>query len=109
MTEQKLTDRDRSEKNIQLVKNMAHCINTMTFLLYEIKAGTPLGKTVKVLFDLFGHEGKSSPGGTINLSAVSLRTLANSAGISGEELQDSLDCLQRQKVIFYRRSPGPGR
>jgi len=103
--DQKPVMKNKIEDNIELVKNIILSINTMSMLLYEIKAATPLGKTFKVLINLFNKEGNSSSGRTINLTDVSFRHLADITGISGQELLEALDCLQRQGVIFYRRSP----
>jgi hypothetical protein len=105
MTEDQLMDQKTVANNIELVKNIILGIDTISMLLYEMKAATPLGKTLKVLFNLFNKEGKSSSGKTINLTGVSFRHMAGMAGISEKELQEALDCLQRQGVIFYRRSP----
>jgi len=92
----------KTDANIQLVKNMVNRLNTMSTLLYEMKAGTPLGKTVNILFNLYRYEGKVSADGAINLIDISLKRLADLAGISKEDLLDSLDFLHRNGIIIYR-------
>lgn len=95
------------EANIQLVKNMVNRLNTMSTLLYEINAGTPLGKTVKILFNLYRYEGKTSGSGVINLTGISFHKLANLVEISEAELQESLNFLHQKGFIFYRPALTP--
>lgn len=97
--------KEKTEADIQLVKNMVDRLNTMSTLLYEIKAGPPLGKTMNILFNLCRYQGKTSAEGTINLAEVSLKKLAGLAGISEAELIDALDYLHRNGIIIYKALP----
>jgi len=97
----------KTDANIQLVKKMVDRSNIMSILLYEIKAGIPLGKTVNILSNLCRYEGKASASGTINLADISLKKLAGLARISEAELQDSLDFLHRNGIIIYKPVAGP--
>lgn len=72
-------------------------------LLYEMKAGTPLGKTINVLFNLYCYEGKVLAAGSINLIDIPLKKMAGLAGISEEELWDSLDFLHQNGIIIICR------
>jgi putative sterol carrier protein len=112
LTGQKWICNNKTKDNIELVKNMIFSINSMSTLLYEVKAATPLGKTLHALLNLFiinYEEGKSCSNGAINLTAVSLCHLADFAGIGRGELDEALALLQRQGVIFYRISPERGK
>lgn len=86
------------------IKKMVSRVNLMQDLLYEIKADTPLGKTVKVLLNLFFCEGEYQ---ALDLTGISYCKLANLIGISLTELQESLEYLQRQGVISYRPNGAP--
>lgn len=98
MNEEKLYDERVAQENIQLVKSIARDISTMSALIYEIKAGTPLGKTIIIAFHLFyKSSGK-------NICGISSPTLAKMAGVSQDELEDCLDYLQKQKIIVYKPS-----
>lgn len=103
----KQREEKKPDANIQLAKKMVNRLNIMSTLLFEIKAGTPLGKTVNILFNLCRYEGKASASGTINLADISLKKLAGLAGISEAELRDSLDFLHRNGIIIYRPVTGP--
>ena len=81
------------------IKKMVSRVNLMRDLLYEIKADTPLGKTVKMLLNLFLCEGEDW---VLDLTGISYYKLANLIGISLTELQESLEYLQRQGIISYR-------
>lgn len=94
------------KSNIQLVKDIVESINTMAALLFEIKAGTPLGKTLKTLFNLCRRDGKDSAGGVINLTGISFRNLAGMMDITEPELKESLDYLQQNGKIYYRPASG---
>ncbi|HHW40524.1 MAG TPA: hypothetical protein GXX19_05110 [Syntrophomonadaceae bacterium] len=93
------------EGNMQVVQSLARRINLMALLLYEIKAGTPLGKTVELLLDLFRREGTTTPNGALILTNLSRLDLAELAELSATELQESLDRLARDSIIIYRISP----
>lgn len=92
--------RDQEEVDAQ-IKKMVSRVNLMRELLFEIKADTPLGKTVKVLLNSFLCEGEGGDG-TLDLTGISYHKLANLIGISQTELQESLEYLQQQGVIFYK-------
>lgn len=83
------------------IRNITDNLNTMSNLLYEVKAETPLGKTLKVLMNLYRHHGETSMNETVKLSGISLQGLALLAGISEAELQQSLDSLRRKGIIIY--------
>lgn len=90
--------RDKEEVGAQ-IKKMVSRVNLMRDLLFEIKADTPLGKTVKMLLNLFLCEGEE---GILDLTGISYHKLANLIGISHTELQESLEYLQQQGIILYR-------
>lgn len=89
---------DQTEAQTQ-IKKMVSQINVMTNLLYEVKADTPLGKTLKVLLNLFLNKGKD---GVLDLAGVSYQKLANLTGVTEKELQVSLDYLQQEGIIAYK-------
>ncbi|WP_027363920.1 hypothetical protein [Desulfotruncus alcoholivorax] len=91
-------NRDKEEVDAQ-IKKMVSRVNLMRDLLFEIKAGTPLGKTVKMLLNLFLCEGED---GIFDLTGISCHKLANLIGISHSELQESLEYLQQQGIILYK-------
>lgn len=96
---------EQLEGNMQVVQSLARRINLMALLLYEIKAGTPLGKTVELLLDIFRREGTTTPNGALILTNLSRLDLAELAKLSATELQESLDRLARDSIIIYRISP----
>lgn len=89
----------------RLVIDIVNRIDVMSKVLYEIKTESPLGKTIKILIGLFDHDGKIYPDGTICLRRVSLNALAGQAEISEADLKESLDYLQRLRIILYCQAP----
>ena len=86
----------------QLIQAAVQRINEMTSLLYEIKAGTPLGKILVVLINLCPpvRDGRSTE--KTDFTGVPVSGLAELAGVTEKELRESLICLQQQGIIFYR-------
>lgn len=80
------------------IKKMVSQINLMQNLLFEVKADSPIGKTVKILLNLFICEDK--PDG---LTDISCYKLAVWTGISLTELHESLRYLQQQGIISYEQ------
>lgn len=95
----------KQPKNCADIKKITDSLNTMSNLLYEVKAETPLGKTLKVLINLCRRHGETSVFETVKLPGISLRRLALLAGISRAELQQSLDYLRLKGIIIYYDSP----
>ncbi|KJS12798.1 MAG: hypothetical protein VR67_06215 [Peptococcaceae bacterium BRH_c8a] len=91
--------RDTEEVDAQ-IKTLVSRVNLMRNLLFEIKAETPLGKTVKIILNLFFCEGED---GFLDLTGISYHKLANLIGISHTELQESLEYLQQQGIILYKK------
>lgn len=83
------------------IKKIVTRVNLMRDLLFEIKADTPLGKTVTALLNLFLYEGE---GEVWDLTGISYQKLADSIGISRAELLESLESLQQQGIIEYKKS-----
>lgn len=83
------------------IRNIAGSLNTISNLLYEVKAETPLGKTLKALINLCRHHEKTSVSETPNLSGISFQRLARLAAVSEAELQQSLDYLHQNGIIDY--------
>jgi len=94
----KKTDRSKSRDMDARIENTVSRLNLMRNLLFEVKADTPLGKTVKTLLNLFS-EGNE---GVLDLTGISYNKLANLIGISETELQESLEYLHQQGIISYR-------
>lgn len=87
------------------IRNIMDSLNTMSHLLFEVKAETPLGKTLKVLISLYRRQCETSVNETLTLSGISLQGLARLAGISDAELQQSLDYLRQKGIIIYNNTP----
>ncbi|WP_018086221.1 hypothetical protein [Desulfurispora thermophila] len=94
--------RDKEEVNAQ-IKKMVTRLNLIRDLLFEIKANTPLGKTVKTLLNLFLSKGK---GRSPDLAGISCHELANLIGITPAELKESLEYLQQQGIICVKLDKG---
>lgn len=95
----------KQPENSTDISNITDSLNTMSNLLYEVKAETPLGKTLKVLINLYRRQGETSVNETMKLSGISLHGLACLAGISEAELQQSLDYLRQEGIIIYNNTP----
>lgn len=88
---------------LEFMQKKVNQINLMANLLYEIKAGTPLGRVTVILLNL-PFPSTCSP--TLESQAVlSLPTLAKLAGVSERELRPALDFLQQKGIITYRLLP----
>ncbi|ACV62783.1 hypothetical protein Dtox_1945 [Desulfofarcimen acetoxidans DSM 771] len=89
------------ETNQNLVQAMVNQIDLFVKLLYEIKTGSPLGKTVTVLLNIYSLE-KVFYGREEAISVnISLSNLARFAEISLTELKESLDYLKQEGIIYY--------
>lgn len=95
-----------NEPNIRLARNIVDSIKTMADLLYEIKAGTPLGNTLKTLLNLCHRDAKVSEGGVMTLPGVSFLALARTTDISENDLQKALDYLQQRGIFNCRPASG---
>jgi hypothetical protein len=73
-------------------------MDVMIDLLYEIKAGTPLGRILVVLLNA-SRPGESDPAGRIKLCDIPLPALACLAGVTHEELTGLLEYLERKGII----------
>ena len=99
MTQNYQAKRNSDEVNLNLVKGMVNQIDLMVSLLYEIKTGSPIGKTITTLLNIYPSEKflcNTEKRVQIN---VSLSSLASLAEISVKELKKSLDYLQQQGII----------
>ncbi|MCG8402735.1 MAG: hypothetical protein MJA84_14270 [Firmicutes bacterium] len=90
------------EKNDRLVEDIAARLNLMRTLLYLLKANTPAGKTAAVLLCLCCSDNAFQKGGNKKIKHIDGDDLAQLVGLSEDELQESLDYLQRQGVISYK-------
>ncbi|MTI85681.1 MAG: hypothetical protein FH756_17735 [Firmicutes bacterium] len=90
---------NRDEEVNTQIKKLVSRVNLMQDLLFEIKADTPLGRTVKMLLNLFLCEDED---GVLDLTGISCQKLANLTGVNHTELQESLEYLQRQGIILYK-------
>lgn len=90
--------RDKEAVDAQ-IKTMISRVNLMRDLLFEIKADTPLGKTIKMLLNLLLSDGED---GILDLTGLSYQKLASLIGVSHAELQESLEYLQQRGIISYR-------
>ena len=86
------------EVKLNLVQAIVNQIDLMLSLLYEIKTGSPIGKTIAILLNIYPLEKvfSNSEETTVN---ISLSSLAGLAEISVAELKESLDYLQQEGII----------
>lgn len=86
------------ENCLKLIQKKVDRVESMTELLYEIKAETTLGRIAVVLINRFIQE-DSNPFTKINLCGVSLAHLAGLAEATEEELKQAIDYLQQKGII----------
>ena len=92
------------EAKLNLVQAIVNQIDLMVSLLYEIKTGSPIGKTITVLLNIYSlGKGFSNTEETEKV-IISLSSLARLAEISTTELKDSLDYLQQEGIINYKQT-----
>lgn len=88
---------------LEFIQKKVDQINLMANLLYEIKAGTPLGRVTVILLNLYfsadGNPASESPG------VHSLPALAGLAGVSEGDLSVALCFLQQKGILSYRLLP----
>lgn len=83
---------------LQFIQQKVHRMGSMIDLLYEIKAETPVGRILVILFHVILQK-EVSPAGKINLCGISLPVLAGLAEVTEEELKESIDFLQLKGII----------
>lgn len=66
----------------------------MALLLYEMKAGTPLGRVLVVFLNLYLHSEYSGGDKRGNLKNIPIKLIAESAGVTAEELREFLNRLE---------------
>ncbi|MDQ0287598.1 hypothetical protein J2Z49_002728 [Desulfofundulus luciae] len=79
---------------LKIIRNLAGQIQFMALLLYEIKAGTPLGRVLVVFLNLYLHSECAAGNKRGNLKNIPIKVLAEAAGVTPEELWESLDQLE---------------
>ena len=95
------------EAKLNLVQAIVNQIDLMVSLLYEIKTGSPIGKTITILLNIYPMEKVfSNTEKTVPVN-ISLASLARLAEISVTELKESLDYLQREGIICYEETLQP--
>lgn len=92
-------DREKGREVDVRIKKIVTQVNLMRDLLFELKADTPLGKTVKTLLNLFLCKGEEE---VWDLTGISYQKLADLIGISQTELLESLESLQQRGIIAYK-------
>jgi hypothetical protein len=95
----------KKSENSTDIRNITDSLNIISNLLYEVKAETPLGKTLKVLINLYRRQCETSVNEILRLSGISSQKLARLAGITEAELQQSLDYLRQKGIIIYNNTP----
>ena len=89
------------EAKLNLVQAIVNKIDLMVGLLYEIKTGSPIGKTITILLNIYPMEKVFSNTEEAIPVNISLSSLARLAEISVTELKESLDYLQQEGIIYY--------
>lgn len=91
---------DKHIKSLKFIQDLAERIEFMTFLLFEIKARTPLGRILIFLLNLTSHtEGVSDE--KVALKSIPIAVFIESTGVTEEELWESLEHLQQKGIIYY--------
>jgi len=78
---------------LKIVQNLARQIQFMALLLYEIKAGTPLGRVLVVFLNLYLHSEYAGGNKRGNLKDIPIKVIA-AAGVTPEEIWESLNQLE---------------
>ena len=98
---------NKYEAKLNLVQAIVNQIDLMVSLLYEIKTGSPIGKTITILLNIYSlGKGFYNTEETVKV-IISLSSLAKLAEISITELKDSLDYLQKEGIINYKQTLKP--
>lgn len=76
---------------LKIVQNLAGQVQFMALLLYEIKAGTPLGRLLVVFLNLYLNSECALDNQRANLKNIPIKTIAEYAGVTPEELWEFLE------------------
>ncbi|HBV98218.1 MAG: hypothetical protein JL50_00085 [Peptococcaceae bacterium BICA1-7] len=91
------------ESCLRFIQQKARRMGFMIDMLYEIKAETPVGRILVILVNVILRK-EISPAEKIDLCHISLPVLAELAGVTEEELQESIDFLQLKGIIAKKNT-----
>lgn len=90
--------------NLEFIQKEVHRLNSLSAIIYEIKAGTTYGKLLLLFIHLLALQNRIPDHKVHTLNNICLSTMADLTGVTPAELGKSLEYLQQQGVLTCKRT-----